>query len=377
MNDTENLRDGWVLQFCHGYSGPFLDCARQYAVLFKDTPYRVCTVYLTGEPRDDVISGSASDEVIFLNFSSREIRGLKLKAISALRKIAGSRDFRFCIAHRFKPTYIALLGTKLPVIGVQHALGVYKRRSRQVFANFFRNRLLLLGVSDAVRDDVRSCLSYWPLDRIETLYNRIDVESVQTELVSREDARNFLELPQDAWVVGNVGRLHPDKDQSILIEGFAEALPTLPDKSFLLIMGAGQLENHLRTLSERLGVEEKIIFAGQIPRGFRYFKAFNVFVLSSRNEGFGMVLAEAMAAGVPMIASNSGASREIVSDVGMLFTAGDKYSLAESLMAASRFSGEEEAARTRAAQLKLKDKFSDETAKSRFHEKILSKFPER
>ncbi len=48
----------WILQFCHGYDGPFLDCARQYAALFADTRYKVCTVYLTGKPSAEVEQGS-------------------------------------------------------------------------------------------------------------------------------------------------------------------------------------------------------------------------------------------------------------------------------------------------------------------------------
>lgn len=61
----QKTAEQWVLQFSHGYDGPFMDCARQYAVLFKGTAYKVCTVYLTGAPNDEVAQGSASDEVIF------------------------------------------------------------------------------------------------------------------------------------------------------------------------------------------------------------------------------------------------------------------------------------------------------------------------
>ncbi len=98
-----------VLQFCHGYDGPFLDCARQYASLFAGTPYKVTTVFLTGRSDPEVAARCASDEVLFLEYGSRDIRGLKLKAIRDLREIARSRDFRFCIAHRFKPIWIASL----------------------------------------------------------------------------------------------------------------------------------------------------------------------------------------------------------------------------------------------------------------------------
>jgi glycosyltransferase involved in cell wall biosynthesis len=318
----------WVLQFCHGYDGPFMDCARQYAVLFKGTPYKVCTVYLTGKPSAEVEQGSASDEVIFLNYSSAQVRGLKLGAIRDFRRIVTSRDFALCIAHRFKPIYVALLGSNLPVIGVHHAFGDYKRRSRQLFANFFSKRLALLGVSNAVRDDMRACLPGWPAERIETLYNRIDIEAVQAEQVSRETAREFLGLPQDAWVVGNVGRLHPDKDQATLIRGFAQAQPQLPTGSLLVIMGSGRLEGSLRALATELGVSDSVRFLGQVPNGRRYFKAFDVFVLTSDHEPFGMVLLEAMAAGVPVICSDCGGGREVVEGVGQLFPLGDVFALA-------------------------------------------------
>lgn len=313
----------WVLQFCHGYDGPFLDCARQYAVLFKDTEYKVCTVYLTGAPSEEVIQGSASDEVLFFNYRSKDIRGLKLAAIRDFKKLVASRDFAFCIAHRFKPIYIALLGSRLPVIGVHHAFGDYKRKSRQLLANFFKKRLRLLGVSNAVRDDMRACLPGFKPENIETLYNRINVEAVQAEQLSREEARNFLGLPQDVWVVGNVGRLHPDKDQSTLIKGFALALPSLPKGSLLAIMGSGRLEQQLKDLAVELGVADSVKFLGQVPHGRRYFKAFDLFALTSDHEPFGMVLLEAMAAGVPVIATDCGGAKEVVNEAECLFGLGD------------------------------------------------------
>ena len=60
----------YVLQICHCYYPPFLDCARQYAQLFDGTNIKVVTVYLTGEPDNAVVAGSASDEVIFLGYKS-------------------------------------------------------------------------------------------------------------------------------------------------------------------------------------------------------------------------------------------------------------------------------------------------------------------
>ena len=321
-----------VLQFCHGYDGPFLDCARQYASLFVGTPYKVTTVYLTGAPSVEVERGSASDEVVFLDYRSRDVRGLKLKAIRDIKRLVAGRNFQFCIAHRFKPIYVALLGTDLPVIGVHHGFGDYQRLSRKLFANCFRKRLALLGVSNAVRDEIRTCLPTWPAERIETLYNRIDIAAVQAEQVCRDDARAHLGLPQDAWVVGNVGRLHPDKDQATLIRGFAQALPQLPAGSLLAIMGSGRLESSLKALAAELGVSASVRFLGQVAQGRRYFKAFDVFALTSDHEPFGMVLLEAMAAGVPVICSDCGGGREVVGESEWLFALGSAQALGQRLV---------------------------------------------
>lgn len=352
-----------VIQFCHGYDAPFLDCARQYAELFRGTPYQVTTVYLTGKPSDDVVRGSASDEVIFLDFSSKQIRGLKLAAIRRFREIAAARNVRFCIAHRAKPTYIALLATHLPVISIHHAFGDYKRRSRRLFANLFRQRLSLLGVSDAVRDDMRTALPAWPAERIDTLYNRIDVAAVQAGLLPRAEARAALGLPPDAWVVGNVGRLHADKDQATLLRGFAQALPRLPANSLLAVMGAGPLEATLKQLAAKLGIAEQVRFLGRVPDGRRYFKAFDLFALTSDHEPFGMVLLEAMAAGVPLVCSDCGGGREVVNGVGQLFPLGDAAALADVLVqAAARDAPSEAVAMTQ----RLTSQFSDEAARQRF-----------
>jgi len=363
MTPSEGPR---ILQFCHGYDGPFLDCARQYAQLFAGTPYRVTTVYLTGEPCAEVEQGSASDEVIFLGYDSRDVRGLKLAAIRALRRILRGRDFRLCIAHRFKPAYVALLASALPVIAVHHAFDDYRRLSRRLFARCFRRRLGLLGVSDAVRDDMRACLPDWPAERIETLYNRIDVEALQAGQVDRQAARRALDLPADAWVVGNVGRLHPDKDQATLLRGFAEALPQLPTGSLLAILGSGRLEAELKALAGSLGIAERVRFLGQVPDARRYFRAFDVFALSSDHEPFGMVLLEAMAAGVPLIATDCGGGREVVEGVGRLFPLGDAAALAAGLV---RLAGLDEAGRRACAESmaqRLQARFSDRAVAQRF-----------
>ncbi|MGE7956888.1 glycosyltransferase [Pseudomonas sp. NPDC089530] len=355
-----------VLQFCHGYDGPFLDCARQYASLFAGSGYRVTTVFLTGAADAEVAQACASDEVLFMEYSSKAIRGLKLGAIRDLRKIAASRNFSFCIAHRFKPIYIALLGTSLPVIGVHHAFGDYQRGSRRLFANLFRKRLSLLGVSDAVRDDMRGCLAQWPAARIQTLYNRIDVEALQATQLPKAEARQELGLSASAWIVGNVGRLHPDKDQATLLRGFAAALPGLPRESQLAILGSGRLEQKLKDLSRELGIADRVLFLGQVAQARRYFSAFDAFALSSDHEPFGMVLLEAMAAGVPLLATACGGAKEVVEGVGILFPLGDAEHMAQGLQ---HLAGMDENQRRLCAELmfeRLRERFSDRAVRDAF-----------
>lgn len=351
--------DSWVLQLCHGYDGPFLDCARQYAAAFKSTEFKVCTVYLTGKPSEEVERGSASDEVLFLGYSGRDLRGLKLRAIRDVRQLVAGRRFRVCIAHRFKPTHVALFATGLPVLSVNHAFGVYQRPMRRLLANFFRSRLTLLGVSQAVRDDLRSCLPGWEATRIQHLYNRIDPDAASALLRNRAEAREILGLPSDAWVIGNVGRLHPDKDQATLLRGFAQALPGLPPHSLLAILGRGKLESELRQLASVLEISDKVLFLGQVPEARRLFTAFDVFALSSDHEPFGMVLLEAMVAGVPLISTDAGGAREVVESVGQLFPLRDSSALAKCLIISAEM-GADELARTRQAmQALLADAFSD------------------
>ncbi|MBA1230308.1 glycosyltransferase [Pseudomonas viridiflava] len=355
-----------VLQFCHGYDGPFLDCARQYASLFAGKGYRVTTVFLTGAADPEVVADCGSDEVLFMEYSSKAIRGLKLGAIRELRSIVASRHFSFCIAHRFKPVYIALLATRLPVIGVHHAFGDYQRRSRKLFANLFRKRLSLLGVSDSVRDDMRKSLTAWPAERIETLYNRIDVEQLQGSQFSAEDARVELGLSPSAWIVGNVGRLHPDKDQATLLRGFALALPSLPEHSQLVILGKGRLEDSLKALARELGIGANVLFMGQVADARRYFKAFDVFALSSDHEPFGMVLLEAMVAGVPVVATSCGGAREVVEDVGLMFPLGDEQRLAQGLIHLAGLDADQRQDCAERMLLRLRERFSDHAVRNVF-----------
>lgn len=322
----------WVLQICHSYYPPFLDCARQYSILFKDSPYKVLTVYLTGQENAEVVRGSYSDEVVFMGYESKQVSGLKIAAIQKIKKITKKYDFKLCIAHRVKPTYVALLGTKLPVVSIHHNYNDYSRWSRRLVVNYYKNRMLMLGVSNAVRDDLRQDLTGWNREQVQTLYNRIDVSTVQARLLDKAEARQQLSLSPNAWVIGTAGRLHHDKDYPTLLKGFAAVLPKLPAESKLVIMGRGPLETEIKDLAKQLSIDSDVKFLGHVPNGASYFKAFDVFALTSDREPFGMVLLEAMAASVPIICSDCGGGAEVVKDAGLLFPFSNIKELSDKLL---------------------------------------------
>ncbi len=364
MNPIENKKK-YVLQLCHDYTFPFLDVARQYASLFKGTDYKVINVYLVGEKNDDVVKQTDSDEVIFLEYPAKSLTGLKRKPIQQIKLLCAQYHFEFAIGHRYQATYILRNIRNLPVIGVNHSFGKFKRFTRRWFVNHHKKNLYLLGVSNAIRDEMRDYLPGFPQQQIQTLYNRINAEQVSTHQLDKKAARKQLGIKQDSYVFANVGRLHPDKDQRTLINAFAKVAPELPD-ALLVIIGQGRLENELKQQVQQLKLEQQVFFPGVIHEAVNYFRAFDSFVLSSNNEPFGMVLLEAIVADVPVIATDAGGAKEIITDKQWLFDIADVNALAQLML--KIYEQDDEQIKTINKQNKqhLKQNFTDEAVKKAF-----------
>ena len=358
-------KNKYVLQLCHDYTFPFLDVARQYASLFKGTDYKIITIYLVGERNDDVVKQTDSDEVIFLEYPAKSLKGLKRKPIKQVKKLCAQYDFQFAIGHRYQAIYILRNIKNLPVIGVNHSFGKFKRFTRRWFVNRHKKNLYLLGVSSAIRDEMREVLPGFPQDQIQTLYNRINVGQVMAEQVDRAEAREYLGIAQDKYVFANVGRLHPDKDQKTLINAFAEVALKLPD-TILVIIGKGRLENELKQQVNNLKLDDRVFFLGVVPHAVNYFRAFDSFVLSSDYEPFGMVLLEAIIAQVPVISTNVGGAKEIIMDNQWLFDVGDVTALKKLMLDLyAQNKADKEALNERNIQW-LKKNFTDEAVKQSF-----------
>jgi glycosyltransferase involved in cell wall biosynthesis len=126
---------------------------------------------------------------------------------------------------------------------------------------------------------------------------------------SRAEARERLGLPQDAAVIGSVGRLSREKGVDVLLE----ALPALVDIPWhLSIIGDGDQREALGRLATKGGITKRVSWHGMIAAAARFYPAFDCLVLSSRTEGTPIVLLEAMAAGVPIIATRVGGVPDLV-----------------------------------------------------------------
>ena len=138
--------------------------------------------------------------------------------------------------------------------------------------------------------------------RVTILPNAIDSQKFAFDLAARQALRQELSIPQDALVVGNVGRFTYAKNHPFLIAVFRRLLEGEPN-AFLLLVGEGEMEESVRRLVRSDGLEDRVIFTGVRQDVNKLYSAMDVFCLPSHYEGFALVAAEAQAAGLPVVCS--------------------------------------------------------------------------
>lgn len=196
-----------------------------------------------------------------------------------------------------------------------------------------------------------------PRGRMLTVLNGIDSDVFSPDIQSGLEVRQLFSVDRDSKIFIAVGRLFEAKDYPNLLAAFSAVSDSFPN-SRLWIVGDGPLRVELENMSVGLGLAERVRFLGvrhDIPALLR---AADVFVLSSAWEGFGLVVAEAMATGMPVVATDCGGVREVVGDSGYLVPPCDSTALGKAMLEAAELSAEQIEALGRTARQRIVERFS-------------------
>jgi glycosyltransferase involved in cell wall biosynthesis len=181
---------------------------------------------------------------------------------------------------------------------------------------------------DAMLNDLGQALGV-SREKMVRIYNPVEVEHIRT----LADGRASPYSGSGPHLVA-CGRMIPMKGFDLLIEALAEVAKAVPAAD-LTILGQGPDETSLRAFAERLGLGEKVHFAGFQSNPYAWMKCADLFVLSSRYEGLPNVMLEALALGTPVVGMDCpGGVREILEacPIGRITPAGDVSALADAIV---------------------------------------------
>jgi len=171
-----------------------------------------------------------------------------------------------------------------------------------------------------------------PAERSHVIVNGIDAARVAGAAMTREAARQALQLEPEALVIGTVARFDPVKALDTLLRAFAIVAAAQPDARMVLL-GDGPEASRLRSLAAALGIESRVRFPGFIAGASRLLPAFDLYGSASRKEGLPLALLEAMACGLPVVATRVPGHMDVVEQgvTGLLVAPDDPYALGRAL----------------------------------------------
>jgi len=170
----------------------------------------------------------------------------------------------------------------------------------------------IIAVAAACRDFLTTHESIRP-EKISLVPNAIDLRRFSPGEASRDEARARLGLPVASRIVAGVGRLNPQKNFALFLDIAAQLAPRFPDLHFLLA-GDGPEEQMLREKASALGIANRVTFSGYVADTRLVYLAADVLLMPSRYEGLPMTLLEAMAMGLPVVASKLDGIAEVIGD---------------------------------------------------------------
>ncbi|MEU8467915.1 glycosyltransferase [Streptomyces sp. NPDC029006] len=283
---------------------------QQLRLLLRHLPVECDVVTLTSPGA--VADGLAADGVRVLHLGMTGNRDLG--ALPRLTRIVRRGRYDLVHTHLYRACLYGRIAARLAgvraVVATEHSLGDSQMEGRPLTPGV--QALYLLGErlgrsTVAVSPTVAARLTRWgvPGPRIAVVPNGIDLERFAFDPVARRRTRRQLGLPEDAFVIGGIGRLVAGKRFDVVVR----ALAALPDDCRLLLVGGGAEERALRERARAVGVADRVLFAGErpyLPDGSSgpglpaLASAMDVLAAPSPEEAFGLAVVEALAAGLPV-----------------------------------------------------------------------------
>ena len=215
----------------------------------------------------------------------------------------------------------------------------------KLLRQFSSEQLTLCAVSQTLADSISADLKL----PVVTLSSMLNPHTFEQQLLPRDQARQQLGIPAGTHqVFGAVGRLVDSKGFDTLLSAFAKTLVNHPDR-LLIIIGEGAMRAELEAQVKALGLQGKVLLPGYVDNVASLYRAFDWVLIPSRAEGLGLVVQEAVIAGVPILASDLPVFYEQLGEAGNYVAVGDESAWARAIEASDTLSTTEVAARQHAS----------------------------
>lgn len=246
-----------------------------------------------------------------------------------------------------------------------HALGNCKRGSARKRAyRFISNHITgYIACADAIAKDILDTYPGANPQNVITLLNSINVCTYQNAIADKESLRKKYNVPSGHFLFIAVGRLCWEKDHETLIRAFFQVLKKNTDVT-LIIWGEGEFRKKTESVIADLGLKESVFLPGASKEIPAWLKSGNAYVMSSVSEAMPLALMEAMAAGIPCVATRIGGIPEIIPDerYGFLVLPKDIDGMANAMMRVMNMPKEQRELLIKAAQDRIVTEFNHETA---------------
>ncbi len=256
-----------------------------------------------------------------------------LAYLRALVRTVKERRVDVIAAHLYgSAIYASLAGLicRVPVVSILHGQSDVNPKARlaSVKAAIVRHgSSRIVFVSRNLQEDLAAALRP-PAQKCEVVPNGVDLSIFRPG--RDESVRTQLGLLPGTQVVGAIGNIRKPKAYDVLLRAARLAVDRIPHLHFVIAgEGSGPLQEKLLALRQELGLEHKVSFLGLRPDVATVLRNLDVFALSSRTEGFSIACIEAMACGIPVVATRSGGPQQILDEsCGVLVPTDDPAALA-------------------------------------------------